>query len=54
MAPLPMSLVLFVEVLHPVYFVNITHVKSVLSYTLKNSHSQVSDPWPEGPLVVNY
>ena len=54
MTPLPMSLVLFVEVLHPAYFVNITHVKSMLSYTLINSHSQVSDPGPEGHLVINY
>ena len=29
MIPSQMSLVLFVEVLHPVNFVNITHVKSL-------------------------
>ena len=23
----------------------------MLSYTFINSHSQVSDPWPKGPLV---
>ena len=52
MAPLRISLVLFFEVLHPVYFVNITDVKSLLSYTFINSNSQVSDPGPKGPLVV--
>ena len=51
-APLRISLVLFVEVLHPDYFVNITDVKSMLSYTFINSYSQVSDPGPKGPLVV--
>ena len=57
------SHVLLVEVLHPVNSVNITHVTAdlsnlnwtlrgtMLSYTFINSHSQVSDPGPEGPLV---
>ena len=26
----------------------------MLSYTFKNSHSQVSDPGSEGPLVYHY
>ena len=47
-----MSLVLFVEVLHPAYFVDITHNKSMLSYTFINTHSHVSDPGPKGPLVL--
>ena len=68
MAPPRMSHVLFVEVLHPVNFVNITHVKSqwncwsikihsltlrgaMLSYAFINSHSQVSDTGPKGPLA---
>ena len=54
MTPLPMSLVLFVEVLHPVNFVNITHVKSMLSYYYINSHFQVSDLEPKGPLVLSF
>ena len=58
MAPPQMSHVLFVEVLHPVNFVNISLVcwsikihswslrGAMLSYTFINSHSQVSSPGP--------
>ena len=30
----------------------INHSPAMLSHTFYNSHSQVNDPWPEGPLVV--